>query len=194
MRITPQLGSSSLSSCSVTEREGRAGTSKAHRGQKDYLCMSGSTQHTCRLLVDGEHFAVGAIDHAGHHALVHQRLSLRRHFASQAAQEGCNLLFVRVVHVAIRIFWAAARLLQAVGMQLQIREVDQVAHLHRHRSCAHHRECSRDSSLWCMSGHTQIGSESANVPDRAFQRRESSLRFVNRPSSGGIAPGCKGNV
>ena len=44
------------------------------------------------------------------------------------------------------------------------------------------------------TGHTQIGSESANVPDRAFSPRMSSLRFVNRPSSGGIAPGRKGNA
>ena len=49
-------------------------------------------------------------------------------------------------------------------------------------------------SRLCQTGHTQIGSESANVPDRAFLSRMSILRFVSRPSSGEIAPGRQGNV
>ena len=54
--------------------------------------------------------------------------------------------------------------------------------------------CKWTGEFLCRTGHTQIGSESSNVPDRALKSSWSSLRFVSRPSSGGIAPGRQGNM
>ena len=59
------------------------------------------------------------------------------------------------------------RTTELVVVEVELREVREVADGRRDGSCAAARKFS------CMTGHTQIGSESANVPDRAFALRMS---------------------
>ena len=59
------------------------------------------------------------------------------------------------------------RTAELVLVEREVLQVREVADGRRDGACARARE------FWCMSGHTQIGSESANVPDRAFGLRMS---------------------
>ena len=67
----------------------------------------------------------------------------------------------------VYVWFNTARTLQLIRLELEVLQVREVADGRRDGACARARE------FLCMSGHTQIGSESANVPDRALKLRMS---------------------